>query len=198
MTIRPLGVDGVQARIEAIQSRIDNLKGQGQGPSFEEIAPMPRPAPNASMVGDIRGELAPMSPFAALVSPDQEQIRGLVAQAAQQHGLDPVLFEELVRQESGFDPRAKSHAGAMGLAQLMPGTAQSLGVTDPYDPKQNLDGGARYLAQMLRQFGDESLALAAYNAGPGNVKKHGGIPPFSETQNYVRSIMGKVASRRGG
>ena len=121
------------------------------------------------------------------------ELKAMVQAAAQRHGLDPRLFDALVQQESAYDPMARSHAGAMGLTQLMPGTARMLGVTDPFDPAQNLDGGARYLAQMLRQFdGDTRLALAAYNAGPGAVKRHGGIPPFRETQNYVRRIMGRL------
>jgi soluble lytic murein transglycosylase-like protein len=111
--------------------------------------------------------------------------------AATRYGIDPGLLRGLVRQESGFDPRAHSGAGAMGLTQLMPATAASLGVTDPYDPVQSLDGGAHYLRQMLDRFGnDPAKALAAYNAGPGAVARFGGVPPYAETQNYVRNIMG--------
>lgn len=113
--------------------------------------------------------------------------------AAERHGVPPDLFLRLVRQESGFDPNAVSSAGAQGLTQLMPGTADYLGVTDPFDPIQNLDGGARYLKEQLDRFGDPTLALAAYNAGPGNVQKYGGVPPFEETQNYVRAILGSDA-----
>jgi soluble lytic murein transglycosylase-like protein len=122
----------------------------------------------------------------------------MVRAAADKHGLNPALFEALVEQESAFDPRAVSSAGAQGLTQLMPGTARMLGVADPFDPAQSLDGGARYLAQMLREFGgDQRLALAAYNAGPGAVRRHGGVPPFQETQNYVTKILGRVAERGG-
>ena len=109
--------------------------------------------------------------------------------AAQKNGIPEDLFLRLVQQESGWNPNAKSHKGAMGLAQLMPGTAAKLGV-NPADPVQNLNGGARYLRMMYNQFGNWNLALAAYNAGPGAVQKYGGIPPYRETRNYVRIIAG--------
>lgn len=109
--------------------------------------------------------------------------------AASRHGVPEDLFLRLVQQESDWRPRALSHKGAIGLAQLMPGTAAKLRV-DPHDPAQNLDGGARYLAQQYRAFGSWRLALAAYNAGPGAVKKYGGVPPYRETQTYVRVIWG--------
>lgn len=122
---------------------------------------------------------------------------GPIREAAERHGVDPALFTALVHAESAFNPQARSHAGAMGLTQLMPGTARGLGVTDPWDPKQNLDGGAKYLSQMLRQFdGDVNLALAAYNAGPGAVRRHGGIPPFTETRNYVNRINNLIDNYR--
>jgi len=106
-----------------------------------------------------------------------------------EEGVDPDLFLRLVQQESSFNQDARSSAGAIGFTQLMPGTAADLGV-DPYDDEENLRGGARYLRQQLDTFGDPKLALAAYNAGPGNVRKYGGIPPFKETQNYVSKILG--------
>ena len=117
---------------------------------------------------------------------------GAAVAAAERHNIPPELFLRLVRQESGFNPNAVSEAGAQGLTQLMPGTAEYLGVTDPFDPEQNLDGGARYLREQLDRFGRPDLALAAYNAGPGRVKEYGGIPPFKETQNYVRAILGST------
>lgn len=110
--------------------------------------------------------------------------------AARQNGIPEDLFLRLVQQESGWNPRAVSHKGAIGLAQLMPATARKLRV-DPRDPRQNLEGGARYLAEQFRTFRDWRLALAAYNAGPGAVKKHGGVPPYRETQGYVRRILGR-------
>lgn len=112
------------------------------------------------------------------------------AAAARKHGVPADLFKRLVQQESNWNPRARSHKGAIGLAQLMPATARSLGV-NPRDPKQNLEGGARYLATQYRKFGSWRLALAAYNAGPGAVEKYKGVPPYRETRNYVKKIMGR-------
>ena len=109
--------------------------------------------------------------------------------AAERHGVPVDLFFRLVNQESRWNPGAVSSAGALGLAQLMPGTAAQLGV-NPSDPHQNLDGGARYLRMMFDQFGDWRLALAAYNAGPGAVQRHNGVPPYDETTDYVRIVMG--------
>jgi uncharacterized protein (TIGR02594 family) len=113
-----------------------------------------------------------------------------IDRAAARHRIDPNLLRGLIRQESGFNPRARSPAGAIGLCQLMPATARSLGVDDPTDPQQNVMGGARYLRQQLDAFdGDERLALAAYNAGPGAVSRAGGIPQNGETPEYVRKVL---------
>lgn len=110
--------------------------------------------------------------------------------AAARHGVDPALLRGLIRQESNFDPSARSSAGATGLTQLMPATARSLGVTNALDPAQAIEGGARYLRQQLDAFGgDVAKGLAAYNAGPGAVNRFGGIPPYAETQAYVRRVM---------
>ncbi|NUH64087.1 lytic transglycosylase domain-containing protein [Sulfitobacter sp. S0837] len=113
----------------------------------------------------------------------------IAREAATRHGIPVDLFLRLVQQESGWNPKAVSHKGALGLAQLMPQTARVLRV-DPTDPAQNLEGGARYLKLQYRTFGTWELALAAYNAGPGAVKKYGGVPPYKETRNYVRVITG--------
>jgi hypothetical protein len=114
--------------------------------------------------------------------------------AARKYRVDPKIFRALVKQESGGNQGARSPAGAIGLTQLMPGTARSLGV-NPQDPQQNLDGGAKYLREQLDRFGgDYHKALAAYNAGPGAVQKYGGIPPYKETQNYVKSILANAGT----
>lgn len=128
----------------------------------------------------------PPAPAAAVA------VRHIIAQAAARHALNPELVEAVAWQESRLRPHAVSSKGAIGVMQLMPGTARDLGV-DPFDTTQNVLGGAAYLAQLLRRYGgDVRLALAAYNAGPGAVDRHGGVPPFAETQRYVAAILARL------
>jgi len=118
-----------------------------------------------------------------------QRFAGLIDQAARQFQLDPALVRAVIHAESGFNPAARSSKGAMGLMQLMPGTARQMGVTDAWIPEQNIAGGVQYLAGLLQQFrGDQKLAVAAYNAGPEAVRKYAGIPPYAETQAYVQRV----------
>ena len=119
----------------------------------------------------------------------------LFTRAGSRHGVDPALLAAVAQQESGFDASAVSPAGAQGLMQFMPATARGLGV-DPFDPASAVDGAARYLAELTEQFGSTELGLAAYNAGPGTVSRYGGIPPYAETQDYVRSVTSKAEALR--
>ncbi|MBQ6516282.1 lytic transglycosylase domain-containing protein [bacterium] len=118
------------------------------------------------------------------------QILNKVSEISRKYGVDEKLVNALIKQESGFNVNAKSKVGAQGLMQLMPATAKSMGVTDPMNPEQNIEGGVKYLRSMLDKYnGNIILALAAYNAGPGAVDKYTGVPPYKETQNYVRNIL---------
>lgn len=134
-------------------------------------------APSARVAGG-GGTVAASTPYADLFQ-----------RAGAAHGVDPALLAAVARQESGFDPAAVSPAGAQGLMQLMPATARGLGVSDPFDPTQAVDGGARLLGDLISRFGSVELALAAYNAGPGAVLRYDGVPPYPETRAYVAKVM---------
>ena len=129
-------------------------------------------------------------------TPAQIQLNSIIEEQARLANIDPLIIEIIVKHESAFDPSATSGVGAQGLMQLMPETAADLGCQNAFDPVQNVAAGTRYFADLYRQFGDLSLALAAYNAGPGHVSNYGGVPPYSETQNYVASIAGEYIHRR--
>lgn len=148
-------------------------------------------APSALVRGFVPDEVVDE----VLEAPAEEEgkprdLRGLAEAAAKRHGLDPALVLAVVSVESAFRPDAVSPKGAQGLMQLMPATAASLGVADPLDPEQNLDGGTRHLRELVALYGgDLTRALAAYNAGAGAVARHGGVPPFRETRDYVRKVL---------
>lgn len=177
-------------------------------PSFEKVLQAQTKTNFGSLLLDprlkeVNGEIVKQSPQTSLTNaineaaaiqaniiPSKAQILNVISNISKKHGVDEKLVQALIRQESGFNPNAKSKAGAMGLMQLMPFTARSLGVNDPYNMVQNIEGGVKYLKSMLNKYnGNVILALAAYNAGPGAVDKYDGVPPYPETQNYVKSIL---------
>lgn len=171
-------------RINSIEMQFQKLTGEVQKPSgeFQNILD----AQMNSKYGD--GE-----------DVSKEEINGLIDAYSQKNNLDPDFVRAVVKQESGFNEKATSHCGAAGLMQLMPGTAKGLGVTNPYDAEQNVAGGTKMLAGLLKTYGGrKDLALAAYNAGGGAVKKYGGIPPYQETQNYVKNVLSIYNRYKGG
>lgn len=141
-------------------------------------------------LNEISGPAAVNSAAGVSASASKSQILNMISKISEKHGVDEKLVKAVIKQESGFNPAATSKAGAMGLMQLMPATAKHLGVKDAYNPVQNVEGGVKYLKSMLNKYnGNIILALAAYNAGPGAVDKYSGVPPYQETQNYVKNIL---------
>ena len=172
-------VENQQAKIQSFENVLKNSTGV----KFGDLLTRPVTKVNANIYS------AQAETGAEKIS-TREQIKNIVFRAAKKHGVDEKLVNALIKQESGFNPNAKSKVGAMGLMQLMPATAKGLGVTNPTDPEQNVEGGVKYLKSMLNKYnGNVILALAAYNAGPGAVDKYDGVPPYKETQNYVKSIL---------
>lgn len=172
--MRMEGLEAVKARIEEIRRRFPELEPPAMRPSADR--------------GVSFGEALRTAQRGRTVTCPQE-LEPMIAAAAEKHGVSPALVKAVIRAESGFNPRSTSSVGALGLMQLMPGTARALGV-DPLDAAQNIEGGTRYLKQQLDRFGSVDLALAAYNAGPGNVVHYGGAPPFAETRRYVDQVLG--------
>jgi soluble lytic murein transglycosylase-like protein len=193
----------LRARLESIRHRIADIEARfGVQPAdnaapppltFQQtlnkafnVAP-PKRRPTTASPHLPPPALPPMPPgkFEAVPS----NVERLIDFYANRHGVDAALVRAVMKAESDFNPDTVSSAGAMGLMQLMPENVKELGIRDPFDPEQNIDGGVRHLKQMLDRFDDVTLAVAAYNAGPGNVTRYGGIPPFRETQQYVRRVM---------
>ncbi|MCW3008859.1 MAG: Lytic transglycosylase catalytic [Solirubrobacterales bacterium] len=183
------------AQLQAMTATLDNGLAQSASAAGGVAAPVDPSAtttstPSTSFQSMLQQATATQTSTAA-TSGDSTAYDAMIQQAAQANGIDPSLLKGLIRQESGFDPNARSGAGASGLTQLMPSTAAGLGVSDTTDPQQSIDGGAKYLREQLDAFGgDQTKALAAYNAGAGAVRKYGGVPPYAETQNYVTRVLG--------
>lgn len=186
--------------MQAIESTFNSLASFGAEPirsnqDFQKIldANMTPKKDNTPFAGKIFSSELSSNPAGSA------DIDTLIEQYSAKNGLDSAFVKAVIKQESGFQPKVTSSCGAMGLMQLMPATANSLGVTDAYDPEQNIAGGTKYLKGLLDRFGgDKSLALAAYNAGPNAVRKYNGIPPYKETQNYVKNIMSMYQKYSGG
>jgi soluble lytic murein transglycosylase-like protein len=198
------GIERVMARMSEIEDRISQITGEqtvGTPGSFakalstaqgatqtsgsDSLPPLPVP-PDGRFVQPLP-PLPDATEQAAVTDPDE--IGALAQQSATKYGLAPNLLSAVIHVESDGNPKAYSNAGAMGLMQLMPSSVADADITDPFDPAQNIDAGARKLSGLLAEFGNNlDLALAAYNAGAGAVRKYGGVPPYKETQDYIRKV----------
>ena len=191
------GLDLTLRRLSSIENSINRVFGNENDVSVENNAAAKefKSILDEKMAQDNPENSIEKIPF----KNSRENIERIMEKYAQKNNLDPDFIKAVVKQESGFNPDAKSKCGAMGLMQLMPQTAKGLGVVDAFDPEQNIEGGVKYLKSMLNRFNnDPKLALAAYNAGPAAVQKYGDIPPYKETQNYVKNILASYEAIKGG
>lgn len=177
----------IEAMISSFNARVQEIKiPEVKVNEFSEFSKIL----DSTKTEDVKFRLSPP------LDTQENNIESIAKAAAHKYSLDESLLFAVIKQESGFNSKAVSSAGAKGLMQLMPGTAKSLGVSDVFDPVQNINGGAKHLRGLLNRYkGNLILALAAYNAGEGNVDKYGGVPPFKETQNYVKSILANYLQR---
>jgi soluble lytic murein transglycosylase-like protein len=183
-----MSFDVAMARLTDIRAQLGLVDARSDGSTASATGSTV--APFAQQLGQAIGAGA-----SGNSSADPTQYDDLLRSAAARYGVDPSLLRAVVKNESGFAAGATSSAGAQGLMQLMPGTAAGLGVTDPLDPAQSIDGGTRYLKAQLDRFGgDVTKAVAAYNAGPNAVARYDGVPPYAETQAYVRRVLADAAA----
>ena len=190
-------VNNINSQWEPVNKNPNPVQGMDNMKSFDKVLQATSKAKFGELITNpstrVNAQIYANSASSLSAKPDytsKTKIKELISRVSKKHGVDEKLVNALVKQESGFNPDAKSKVGALGLMQLMPATAKGLGVTDPMDPEQNVEGGVKYLKSMLDKYnGNIILALAAYNAGPGAVDKYDGVPPYKETQNYVRSIL---------
>ena len=185
LAVLVLSSQGAQAQITVVRD------GEGRKVFINSNAPKPKPVATASSAA--KSINPPATTNATATSPainlDREGTDRIVTEAADRHRVDQALLRAVIQTESGWNPSAVSRKGAAGLMQLLPVTAQRFGVSDVFNPRQNVDAGARYLKVLLDRYnGDLDLALAAYNAGEGAVARHGGVPPFRETRDYVQKV----------
>lgn len=180
---------GINIQVATNETVVDAVQSVSSGPTDTAVSSESYDASDAAAGTSASGTTSASQSGEGLEC--SAELDAIFDEAAEKYGVDAKFLKSIAKCESDFDPACVSHSGATGIMQLMPATAAELGVSDSYDPYQNIMGGAQYISELLDKYnGDTSLALAAYNAGSGNVAKYGGIPPFTETQNYVKKVLG--------
>lgn len=185
-------LDGLDSKIGAGQKAQHPIKGspeqKGFAQVFKQVSSTIIKAQQSNSANKVHDDLSRLP----------KDFNNYINTVAKEEGLDPDLLRSIIKKESAFNPDARSGVGAIGLMQLMPATAREMGVFNPTNPYQNVKGGAKYISKMMKTFGGNiQKALAAYNAGPRNVQKYGGVPPFGETRNYVKAVLKDYLDRSG-